>query len=372
MTVFHTRLAITLVAVAVLLAAPVASKPTGSLTKAQTDSIDVAVGAAMAERHIPGLSLAVVKDGEIICLKSYGFANLETKEPATNATVYRIASSTKPITATAAMQLVEAGKLDLDAPVQKYVPEFPEKKFPITTRQLLTHTSGVRNYRRGEPERTDHFDRLIDTFFIFKDDSLEFEPGTKYAYSTFGYVLLGVVIERASGTSFPDYMRDHIFKPAGMKITQPDDARVNIPNRAQGYTPKTYAVFNGDYKHGRPMDSSYKLPAGGFVSTAEDMARFAIAVMDGVLIKPETLAMMAVEQKTKDGAPTGYSFGWYAGNKRNPPESIWHGGVQSGFTADLWLVRKERFAVVILTNLEGGGALGLEKLSSKVGDVVLK
>ena len=217
-----------------------------SLGETQIDSIEAAVAAKMAEKNIPGLSMAVVRDGQLVWKKSFGVAIRETKEPATDATVYRIASSTKPITATAAMQLVEKGKLDLDAPVQKYAPTFPKKKYPITTRQLLSHTSGVRNYRREEPERTDHFDRLTDAFVIFKDDSLEFEPGTRYMYSTFGYTLLGAVIEGASGMSFPDYLRENIFKPAGMTITQPDDARKNIPNRAQGYTPNTYAVFNGD------------------------------------------------------------------------------------------------------------------------------
>ena len=359
-----------LISVALRVESAPPTKP--SLGEAQIDSIEAAVGAAMAAKHIPGLSMAVVRDGQLVWKKSFGVANRETKEPTTDATVYRIASSTKPIAATAAMQLVEKGKLDLDAPVQKYAPAYPKKKYTVTTRHLLSHTSGVRNYRRGEPERTDHFDRLTDAFVIFKDDSLEFEPDTRYMYSTFGYTMLGAVIEGASGMSFPDYLRENIFKPAGMTITQPDDARKNIPNRAQGYTPITYAVFNGAYEHGRPMDSSYKLPAGGLVSTAEDMARFTIAVMDGVLIKPETLAVMAEEHKTKDGTPTGYGFGWYAGNKREPAGSIWHGGVQSGFTAEMWLIPEKRFAVVILTNLEGGGALGLAPLANKVGDIVLK
>ena len=119
------------------------------------------------------------------------------------------------------------------------------------------------------------------------------------------------------------------------------------------------------------MVSSYKLPAGGLVSTAEDMARFAIGVMDGALIKPESLAMMAEEHKTKDVKPTGYGIGWYAGSKREPKGSIWHGGVQSGFTAEMWFIPEKRFAVVILTNLEGGAALGLDMVANKVGDVVL-
>ena len=347
--------------------------PNTALATEQIEKIEIAVSAKMAERHIPGLSLAIVKDGHLISLQSFGLANVEDSVLVTDATVFRIASTTKPITATAAMQLAERGSLDLDAPVQTYAPTFPAKEFPITTRELLAHVSGIRNYRRGEPERTDHFNSLTDALVIFKDDSLDFEPGTKFAYSTFGYTLLGVVIEGASGMSFPDYLREHIFKPAGMSHTQPDDARVTIPNRAQGYTPKTYGVFDGDYRHGQPIDSSYKLPAGGLVSTAEDVARFAIAVLDGVLIKPETLALMSVNQKTRGGSETGYGYGWYTGSRagREPGESVWHGGVQAGFTSELWLLPKERFAVVVLTNLEGGGALGLAALANEVADIIL-
>ena len=175
--------------------------------------------------------------------------------------------------------------------------------------------------------------------------------------------------------TFSEYMAKNIFQPAGMQHTQVDDIYAIIPNRAHGYTPRVYGQFDGNYRNPDLMDSSYKIPGGGLVSTAEDLARFAIAVQNGVLIKPETFAEMSRSQKTRDGRETGYGYGWYvgvSGGFSNNPESVWHGGVQPGFTSNLLLLPKKRFALVILTNLEGGGRLGLGALASQIADIVLQ
>ena len=339
----------------------------------QTSKTDAAVTAFRSRQSIPGISVAIVRDNQIIFRRGYGLADLENQVPATAVTVFRIASVAKSLTAVAAMQLAEKGKLDLDAPVQKYAPSFPIKAFPITTRQLLAHLSGVRGYRTGEGERTYHYESLTDALAVFKDDPLEHEPGTKYAYTTFGYTLLGVVIEGASGMSYSEYLRERVLKPAGMLHTQVDDVYEIIPNRARGYSPKIYGQFNGDWRNPALMDSSYKIPGGGLVSTAEDLARFAIAVQNGVLIKQETFAQMSKSQRTRDGRETGYGYGWYVDRRegREPDGSVWHGGVQQGFTADLWILPRKHLAVVILTNLEGGGRLGLGKLANELSDIVL-
>jgi serine beta-lactamase-like protein LACTB len=344
-----------------------------ALSGDQVSKIEATIAAFRSRLSIPAISIAIVKDNQIVFRRGYGLADLENKVPATADTVYRIASVSKPLAAVAAMQLVEKGKLDLDAPVQKYAPSFPIKAFPITTRQLLAHLSGVRGYRRGEGERTYHYESLTDALAVFKDDPLEHEPGTKYAYTTFGYTLLGVVIEGASGMSYPEYLRERILKPAGMLHTQVDDIYLIIPNRARGYSPRVYGEFNGNWRNPALMDSSYKIPGGGLVSTVEDLARFGMAVQNGVLIKPETFEQMSRNQKTRDGQETGYGYGWYVGRRegREPDGSVWHGGVQQGFTSDLWILPSKHFAVVILTNLEGGGRLGLEKLGNELADIVL-
>src|SRR6266446_5369500 len=212
----------------------------------------------MTSKKIPGLSVAVVSDNQLRWQRGYGMADLENSVPAKAATVYRIASVAKPITAVAVMQLVERGKLDLDAPIQKYVPTFPGKPWPITTRQLLGHLSGIRNYKQNEfPNQYDNtrlYSSLTEALSIFKDDPLDFEPGTKYSYTTYGYTLLGTVIEGASGMSYVDYMRENVFKPAKMSHTQADNVFDIIPNRARGYGPKVYGKFDGELRNAALAD----------------------------------------------------------------------------------------------------------------------
>ena len=352
---------------------PATAQTNTALPADKIAKIETAISSLMSRQSIPAMSVAIVEDNQIRFQRGYGMADMENFVPAKALTVYRIASVSKSLTAVAAMQLAEKGKLDLDAPVQKYVPSFPTKNFPITTRQLLAHLSGIRNYKPGEGERTNRYNTLIDALGIFKDDPLDFEPGTRFGYTTFGYTLLGAVIESASGMTFADYLRDNIFKPAGMQHTQVDDLFALIPNRARGYTPRVFAQFDGNYRNPVLMDSSYKIPGGGLVSTAEDLARFAIAAQNGVLIKPETFAEMSKSQKTRDGRETGYGYSWYvgvSGGFSSDPDSVSHGGVQPGFTSSLWLLPKKRFAVVILTNLEGGGRLGLGTLANQIADIV--
>src|SRR6266576_5572207 len=294
--------------------------------------IQAAITALMSSKHIPGLSIAIVSDNQLRWQSGYGTADLENSVPAKAATVYRIASIAKPITAVAVMQLVERGKLDLDAPIQKYVPTFPTKPWPITTRQLLGHLSGIRNYKQNEfPNQADStrfYNSLTEALSMFKDDPLDFEPGTKFSYTTYGYTLLGTVIEGASGMSYVDYMRENVFKPAKMNHTQADNVYDIIPNRARGYHPKVYGKFDGNLRNADLSDTSYKIPAGGLVSTVEDLANFAIAVQNGVLIKKETFEQMSTPQKTREGKATAYGLGWYLDGVGNRKGLVWHGGVQ--------------------------------------------
>ncbi len=343
--------------------------PADKITK-----IEAAISSLKSRQNIPAISVAIVEDNQIRFQRGYGMADVENLVPAGALTVYRIASVAKSITAVAAMQLAEQGKLDLDAPIQKYAPSFPIKNFPITTRQLLGHLSGIRHYKPGEGERTNRYASLTEALSIFKDDPLEHEPGTRFTYSTFGYTLLGVVIEGASGMTFEDYLRERVFKPAGMQHTYVDDLYEIIPNRARGYTPKVFGKFDGNFRNAALIDSSYKIPGGGLVSTAEDLARFAIAVQNGLLLKQETFAQMSKSQKTSDGRETGYGYGWFIDKRegRPPDGSIWHGGVQPGFTSDLWILPEKRFALIILTNLEGGGRLGLGTLANQIADIVIR
>ena len=309
----------------------------------------------MTEDKIPGLSIAIVREGELIWTKGFGYADLENQVPATSKTVYRSASIGKSITATAAMQLVENGQIDLEKPIQEYCPQFPLKKWAINTRHLLAHQSGIRHY--GGPKNEQelisniHYSNIIDPLDIFKNDALLTKPGSKYLYSTYGYNVLGCVIQGASKLSFMDYLRKNIFKPAAMNLTDIDNPYTIIPNRARGYR------INGDgnIENCQAVNMTNKIPAGGFITTAPELARFAKAFMSNMLLKEETKKMMLLPQKTNAGTVTSYGLGWglFPDEKWYGEIEAFHGGGTPGVNGMLYLLPDRQFAVVVLMNREG-------------------
>ena len=185
-----------------LAAAPLEAQTRAELPAETIEKIEAAVSAQMARDHVPGASVAVAVGERVVYANGFGLSDLENSVPAKASTVYRLASISKPITATAVMQLVERGKLDLDAPIQKDCPAFPEKRWGITLRQLLGHLGGVRHYGSpGEMRSTRHYTDVVTPLAMFKDDPLLHEPGTAYSYTTFGYNLIGCAVEGASGKS---------------------------------------------------------------------------------------------------------------------------------------------------------------------------
>src|SRR5450631_2850464 len=218
-----------------LLASGCAVAQTGKLSAENLSKIESAVAKFMEASKAPGISAAVVQNGEFVWSGAFGMADLENSVPATSRTLYRIGSISKPITATAAMVLWERGKLDLDSPVQKYCPQFPQKKWPITTRELLGHLGGIRYYNvpetpyyesESDPEvgNVHHFDNGIEGGLkFFANDPLLAQPGTHFNYSTQGYTLAGCAVEGASGKKYADAIRESVLVRAGMLQTRPDD-----------------------------------------------------------------------------------------------------------------------------------------------------
>lgn len=325
----------------------------------------------MTAEQIPGLSAAIVIDGRLVWSGGYGIADLENDVRATATTVYRTASIGKAMTATAIMQLVERGRIDVDAPVQDYCPAFPVKRWPVTTRHLLGHTSGIRHYggpnEEAELFNTIHYESVGEALEIFKDDPLLFEPGTAHLYSTFGYNVLGCVLEGASGMDYMESMRRQLFEPAGMTSTRDDDPSVIIPRRAGGYL----LGEDGRLRNSRAVDMSSKLPAGGFVTTAEDLARFAAAVMNHRLISAETLEQMLEPVQLRSGSVVENGLGWglFPGEDWYGEREAFHGGVTPQVSGTLYLLPGRRFAVAILTNLEG--VPGRTALAAEIAKVVL-
>jgi len=304
--------------------------------------LDPLITDTLREQQIPAMTVAVGLGERLVYSKAFGTADLENAVPATRETLIRTASIAKSITAVAAMTLVQSGKLSLDAPIQTYCAPFPPKQWPITTRQLLSHTSGIRHYREGEPEYTHHYLWMADGFAIFANDPLLFRPGTAYSYSTYGYSVVGCAIEGAAGTRFQDYVAEHVLRPAAMSHTFVDNVFDILPHRARGYQ-----KIAGQVKNAVLMDSSYKIPGGGYVTTAEDLVRFAQALLDGKLLQPDLVAEMWTASPVS--GPSGYGLGFQV---LDGGKFVMHTGGQPGTSTELFIIPQAHFALAILANMD--------------------
>ena len=330
-----------------LLYAPLACAQ--DVTNMLAQKADSLVQEEMKKQNIAGLSLTIVVDKKIAVSRAYGLADLENQVPATTATLFRTGSIAKPMTATVAMALYQAGKLDLDAPVQKYCPAFPQKQWTITTRELLGHLSGIRHYKQDNADflSTKHYAHVSDAFEMFANDPLLFEPGTRMQYTTFGYDVVGCVVEGASGEDFATALNALVLTPAGMSSTRTDDAFAIIPHRTRPYT----VVAEHSIENAPFVDTSNKIPGGGLISTADDLARFAIALESGRLLNSATTELMWTSQKTSDGKTTGYAYGWGV-HEENGVRTVGHTGGQPGCSSAIWMLPGQGFAVTIMANTD--------------------
>jgi serine beta-lactamase-like protein LACTB len=339
-----------------------------SLSEAKRTQIEKAASSFMAANSVPGISAAVVQDGELVWSAGFGMADLENSVPATSFTLFRLGSISKPITATAILQLSERGKLELDAEVQKYCPAFPKKEWPITTRELLGHLGGIRHYNpdgKGDiPEDSaKHFSSMEDSLQIFAGDALVAKPGTKFHYSTYGYTVLGCVLEGAASEKYVDYVKENVFDPAGMEETQEDNFFAVVPHRSRWYHKDKAGVV----QNAGVLDSSYKIPGGGLISSADDMARFEIAIMANKLLKPATRDLMWTQQKVTDGSQNDYALGWGT-QKKYGLALVEHTGGQQGTSTSIVLVPERRAGIVVLVNMDGVNSAAL---STEILKIVL-
>jgi CubicO group peptidase (beta-lactamase class C family) len=335
----------------------------------------------MEDSGTPSLQISIGLGSDIVYEGAFGLADIENVVRATPESKYRAASVAKWFTATAAMHLVEFGVLDLDEPVQKYCPEFPKKQREITSRQLVTHTAGIRHYidykkaienaaspqRRVDLEKKEmqetlsSYSRYTDVIVplnIFKDDELLFEPGTDWEYSSFGYRLLACVIQGAANTPFEELMENTVFSPADMNDTKPDDAWAIIPNRVTGYRIHSGVVRRADLK-----DISENLPAGGYLSTASDLVKFAIAFNNGMLTDTTKRIMSSPiaanldddsEPSWRDAIPQKdkYGYGLMLFSKY-VSGMIGHTGRQAGGSAIVVLIPRKKVSIAVMTNAKG-------------------
>jgi CubicO group peptidase (beta-lactamase class C family) len=276
----------------------------------------------------PGAAVAAIKEGKVVLMKGYGMANVEAGVPISPTTIFRLGSVTKSFTAIAVLQLADSGKLKLNDPLSKYVPEFPHGD-KIRISHLLSHTAGVPDFIP--------YDEVLKR-------PLEFEPGSRINYSNNGYLLLGRVIEKASGLSWDGYLRDHIFAPIGMKRTG-YDKKAELPGRATGYL----VGKDGTYSAVAAQDALGAHSAGGLYSTIEDLARFEQALTSGKLLRKETLEKASTPGLLTDGRRTRYGYGWMTANFKGL-EEIGHGGDITGFNTFMARYPSEKFSVIVLSN----------------------
>ena len=338
----------------------------------------------LEETGVPSLQIAIGFNGKVVFEGAYGRADVENDVAATTHTRYRTASISKWMTATAAMRLAENGKLDLDAPIQRYCPEFPEKRWTITSRHLLTHRSGIRHYadyeaelekaetdqRRAEVECRRDRDRLgeytrytdvVAPLETFREDPLEFEPGSAWRYTSLGYRVLGCVIRGATRTGYRNAMQQTVFDVAGMANTLADDAWQIVTHRAQGYR------MSGDapLRRADMRDVSENLPAGGHLATATDLVRFALAFRAGAFLSDTGVALMSQPLAAADGPdaetpswrdaiPSESKYGY--GVMFFPDNGRWwygHTGRQAGASATVMQSPDSDLTIAIMTNAKG-------------------
>lgn len=305
--------------------------------------VDEYLNAAMKVRRFGGAVL-IARNGQALVSKGYGMANLEDDAPNTPQTKFRLGSLTKQFTAMAVMMLQERGKLNVGDPVCKYLPDCPAAWQPITVRHLLTHTSGVPNYTNFPDFK--QFSRLSTPVpalvELFKNKPLDFTPGEKYNYSNSGYVLLGLIIERASGKSYQDFLREHIFEPLRMVNTGYESNSQVLSRRAAGYAydPQTDSVVNAAY-----IDMSTPYSAGALYSTVEDMLLWDQALYTERLVSRKSLDEMFTPFKN------GCGYGWGVRKQFNRV-SVSHAGGINGFSSYIARFPEDRVTVIVLANHE--------------------
>ena len=297
----------------------------------------------MVSQQIPGVSLAVIRNGEIVLARGYGLANIEHQVPVKPETIFQSGSMGKQFTATAVMMLVEEGKLSLDDKITKYFTDTPAAWNNITVRHLLTHTSGMTDYPRDFDLRLDYTeDELVQWI---KTIPLAFEPGAKWSYSNLAYVMLGVLIHKVSGKFYGDFLQERVFKPLGMTTARVISETDIVLNRAAGYR-----LVNGQLKNQEWVSPSLNTTAdGALYLTVYDMAKWDAALYGEKLLKRTSLEEMWTPVKLNDGKTHGYGFGWALGEVRGH-RFVEHGGAWQGFKAQISRYVDDKLTVVVFAN----------------------
>ncbi|WP_052519520.1 serine hydrolase domain-containing protein [Archangium violaceum] len=327
-------------------------------------ALNALVRAELAKGAYAGLSVGVLHGG-MRWVQGYGMRDLTQQLPATPRTTYRMASITKSFTAVAVMQLVREGKLELDTDARTWVPQYPEKPWKFTVRQLLGHLGGVPHYDGPEAaENTQPLD-TAGALALFADKPLAAEPGTKFVYTTWGYNLLGAAVEKASGQGYGRYLKSHVFGPAGMRHAALDDQRTRDKQHAVGYR-----HFRGQLVPSHFLDVSSRFAGGGTRASVEDLLAFGQAILQHKLVPAETARMMQASLSTREGQLTDYGLG-FATYPLRGHYMVAHAGGQPETTSLLVMLPAEDVVIAIASNLEGE-AKRQRRISTRIIETLLE
>jgi CubicO group peptidase (beta-lactamase class C family) len=305
--------------------------------------VDEYIRGEMQTQQIPGVALAVIKDGRIVLAKGYGFANVEHQVPVKPETIFQSGSVGKQFTATAVMMLMEEGKLSLDDKITKYFPDGPTAWRDITIRHMLTHTSGMTDYPEDFDLRRDYTEDEL--YQRIKTIPLAFQPGEKWSYSNLAYVMLGILIHKVSGKFYGDFLQERIFKPLEMSTARIISEADIVPNRAAGYR-----TVNGELKNQNWVSPSLNTTAdGALYLTVYDMAKWDAALYTEKLLKRSTLEQMWTPVTLNNGKTYPYGFGWGLGEIRGH-RIIEHGGSWQGFKSQISRYPDDRLTVIVFAN----------------------
>ena len=315
----------------------------------------------LVEENLPGLSVAVAWDGRIVWAEGFGWADVDRRAPVTPLTRFRIGSVSKPLTAAAVGLLHDRGRIDLDAPVQQYVPAFPAKQWAFSTRQLMGDVAGIQH--EGIPARP--CATLDEALQIFGSDRLLFRPGTGHRYSIYGWVLVSAVVEAAAAEPFPRFMTREVFERVGMESTVADEADGG-PGLTSFYFPRSFMRTDLGLQDAAPADYSCFAGAGAFLSTPSDLVRFGSAMLKPGLLKAETIALLQTPLRLESGASTGYALGWNVESVQltgAPTRLVGHRGTPIGGTISLMTFPDRGLVIAAASNVsyaKGVAPLGLK------------
>ena len=308
---------------------------------AQADRADIFIKGEMQRQNIPGLSLVVLKEGQILKSAGYGVANIDLKTPATPETIYKVASVSKQFIATGIMLLVQQGQVGLNDPIRKYLQRSPDAWKSITIRHLLTHTSGLIREAPGFDSAKVQLDaEVIKSAYSLP---LRFAPGDKWEYSNLGYFILAEIIRKVSDRHWVEYLTENVFRPCGMSMTYPTNTGVSLSNRALGYSDNDKLLVAADWRALRP--------SGAFLSSVVDLAKWDAALYTDKVLTDASRRQMWTPVTLNNGTSHPYGFGWELGSFRGH-RMVSHSGGLPGFRAHLARFVDANLTIIVLMNLD--------------------